>query len=264
MNLIFILIISSLIILIPISTYAENPDDFNTVIPIIDDVFFTVTVDNMIIATNGTVIGKLQPLISEQIDTLEVSPSPNSSVVSGFSEFEMWLVLAAFSASIVGIIGMLLSDRRTREGNRLLKIDLDAKIRPIIARAVSPPGEKPYTIDDDHFSFRIVNNGSLPAIEIKKHYRLEIRKNNQVIKTHPESSTGSDYVDTYASPCSVGESYFTMIFCPSEFINEIRNTNNCYFKLKLIYKDPLDQTFIYSMDGHFEKGEMIYGHIEIT
>lgn len=209
---------------------------------------------------------------------------------------EIFSILLTTGLIGITLIGILLTNRRMRASNDLVRKELEHRLRPILTKTGGIDSNKVSKIKDEKILLRIINNGIVPIVNFKKYFRLEIRNENELIQfptddenfekngaislgmqkkfTNPykiirNEDTGKMYCVEDMIAMSPTEQHFTQMKCPIEFTNAAQYHTNCYFELKFEYTGPgrdvenEHEKYHYYMTGHFENGQLFYDSIDI-
>ena len=163
---------------------------------------------------------------------------------------QMVLVIATISMAVVMWI-------KTSESNNLLRNEIKIRYRPILARMYMdiPDYDMKIGREMKKITFRFINNGSLPAIKLRKQYYAEIKENGNII----ERVTSDDIEINGISMPSLAPNESMGIDVP---LTEIQNeeawqSNKCHFGLVVFYHDNNSKEYFYRIEGYLDRGRVM-------
>ena len=167
-------------------------------------------------------------------------------------EIQIALVLSTITIAIITFWGI-------RQSNNLLKKDLQMRYRPSLARLHMNMSIEDYkwSYANDEIIFRFINNGLLPAINIRKKYytRTLSPKTGEFVETYTSDEVEPNGITIPSM--AINESMGINIPLKGQAIREAWIDKNFYFGLLLEYTDENKTPYYYKMLGHLEPGGII-------
>ena len=160
---------------------------------------------------------------------------------------QIFLIFSTISIAIVTWIKM-------SESNKLLKTEIETRYRPTLARMHMgiPDNDIKQGTKLKKITFRIINNGTLPAVKVSKEYYVEIRENGIISNRKTSDSVNSNGIPMPS--LAPNEAYGIDIDLDDLHNENAWTTNTCYFGLIVWYYDSRDKKYFYRIEGHLDHG----------
>lgn len=146
---------------------------------------------------------------------------------------------------------------KTSESNNLLRNEIKIRYRPILARMYMDIPDYDMEIGKEmkKITFRFINNGSLPAIKLKKQYYAEIKENGSSIERITSDDININGIDMPS--LAPNESMGIDIPLTEKQTDEAWQSNKCHFGLVVFYHDDNGKEYFYRMEGYLDRGRVM-------
>ena len=115
-----------------------------------------------------------------------------------------------------------------------------------------------FFLNDDYLTLRFINKGTLPALGIKTKYYFEIKDKNNDLKRNFIS------LNKIVSGLGPNEVYREDIKINQNYLQDVKDSSQCYFGVKINYVDNNKRDYYYLFEGHFEKNSTIFDNVDMN